>query len=117
MAETDYQYVNLDPNTNDGFASNCFGCHGYAGTGTPASAKNTTSGSLSHIFDDIAVGSGQCLDVQTSTTVNNQSEADATCPKTCTNSSSNLKWNGQWTNTDAITNKQLPQTVCGCCGK
>jgi hypothetical protein len=113
VAETEYQHVDLTAN----FASNCFGCHNYAGTGKPAAGKNTTSGSLSHIFDDIAVGSKQCFDVQAANVINNQQEADANCPKTCTNSSSLLKWNGQWTNQDAKTHQQLPMTVCGCCGK
>jgi hypothetical protein len=113
VAETNYQDVDLDPN---GFISNCFGCHNYVGTSSPASGKNTTSGSLSHIFDDIVIGSGQCIDVQTSSTVNSQSEAQSTCPSTCTGSSSGLKWNGQWTNQSAATGQQLPQTVCGCCG-
>jgi len=117
VAETDYQNVDLNPVSNRGFASNCMGCHNYVGTSLPASGKNTTSGSLSHIFDDIAVGSGQCLDVQTSTTVNSQSQANSVCPKTCSNSSSNLQWNGQWANQDAQTRQQLPMTVCGCCGK
>jgi len=117
VAETDYQNVDLNPETNNGFASNCMGCHNYVGTSLPASGKNTTSGSLSHIFDDIAVGAKQCLDVQTSQTVNGQSQAANTCPTTCSNSSSNLQWNGQWTNQDAQTGQQLPMTVCGCCGK
>ena len=113
VMETEYQ--NIDPQSQ-GFISNCFGCHNYTGTSTPASGKNTTSGSLSHIFDDIAIGAGQCLDVQTQQTVNNQSEAENQCPQTCSGSSSQLKWNGQWTNQDAQTGQQLPMTVCGCCG-
>lgn len=115
VAETEYQAVNMDPATT--FISNCFGCHNYTGTGSPASGKNTTSGSLSHIFDDIAIGSGQCLDVQAASLINNQQQANANCPSTCGNSSSQLKWNGQWTNQDAKTGQQLPMTVCGCCGK
>ncbi|MGX9463413.1 mannan-binding protein [Shewanella sp. A14] len=110
VAETEYQSVDL----NAGFISNCFGCHNY--TGTADNSSNTTSNSLSHIFDDIAIGSNQCLDVQAATTINSQTQAKAECPKTCTNSSSKLKWNGQWTNQSASTGKQLPQTVCGCCG-
>ena len=50
VAETEHQNVDLTA----GFVSNCFGCHNYS-----ASSKNTTSGGLSHIFDDIAKGSGQ----------------------------------------------------------
>ncbi|SJM90691.1 mannan-binding lectin [Crenothrix polyspora] len=111
VAETDHQNVDLNPATNQGFASNCFGCHGYSGTKSIMSNKNTTSGGLSHIFDDIAVGMGQCLDVQASQLINNQSDAKNICPSTCTNSSSKLTWNGQWTN------QGVPMTVCGCCGK
>ena len=113
VAETEYQNVDLTAN----FASNCFGCHNYAGTGKPAAGKNTTSGGLSHIFDNISVGSKQCIDVQAANVINNQQEANGNCPNTCTNSSSLLKWNGQWTNQDAKTHQQLPMTVCGCCGK
>ncbi|UCX03642.1 mannan-binding lectin [Shewanella glacialimarina] len=129
VAETEYQDVNtaainLNPDQKNlasasspsaGFVSNCFGCHNY--TGTASSASNTTSNSLSHIFDDIAVGSNQCLDVQASNTINSQVQAKADCPSTCTNSSSKLKWNGQWTNQSASTGAQLPQTVCGCCNQ
>ncbi|MGI2114921.1 mannan-binding protein [Shewanella frigidimarina] len=110
VAETEYQSVDL----NAGFVSNCFGCHNY--TGTANNGSNTTSNSLSHIFDDIAIGSNQCLDVQVAITINSQAQAKAECPKTCTNSSSKLKWNGQWTNQSASTGMQLPKTVCGCCG-
>ncbi|MGI1999799.1 mannan-binding protein [Shewanella frigidimarina] len=110
VAETEYQSVDL----NAGFVSNCFGCHNY--TGTANNGSNTTSNSLSHIFDDIAIGSNQCLDVQAAITINSQAQAKAECPKTCTNSSSKLKWNGQWTNQSASTGMQLPKTVCGCCG-
>ena len=113
VAETEYQDVNLNAN----FVSNCFGCHGYAGTGKPSAGKNTTSGGLSHIFDDIVVGSKQCLDVQAKKVINSQQEANTNCPSTCENSSSLFKWNGQWTNQDASTGQQLPMTVCGCCGK
>lgn len=55
VAETVHQYVDFSEN----FVSNCFGCHQYSGTSQPA--KNTTSGSLSHIFDDIVTGQGLCL--------------------------------------------------------
>ena len=102
VAETEHQNVDLTA----GFVSNCFGCHNYS-----ASGKNTTSGGLSHIFDDIAAGSGQCLDVRASALINNQSDAEENCPKTCASSSSQLAWNGQWTN------ESVPMTVCGCCGK
>ncbi|MES2822521.1 MAG: mannan-binding lectin [Pseudomonadota bacterium] len=113
VAETEYQDVKLDAK----FISNCFGCHNYSGTGNPATGKNTTSGSLSHIFDDIAVGLNACLDVQAASLINSQQDAVANCPTTCSNSSSLLNWNGQWTNQDAKTGKQLPMSVCGCCGK
>ena len=113
VMETDFQNVNL----NAGFISNCFGCHNYTGTSTPASGKNTTSGNLSHIFDDIVAGSKQCVDVQAGQVINNQSQAQAQCPKTCSGSSQFFQWNGQWTNQDAKTGQQLPMTVCGCCGQ
>jgi len=112
-AETTFQ--NVDPAAS--FVSNCFGCHNYVGTSLPASGKNTTSGNLSHIFDDIVVGLGQCVDVQAARIINSQQQANTDCPKVCTGSSSLFVWNGQWTNQDAKTGKQLPMTVCGCCGK
>lgn len=129
VAETEYQNVNtaainLNPDQANlasasspsaGFVSNCFGCHNYEGT--DSNISNTTSNSLSHIFDDIAIGSNQCLDVQAASMINSQTQAKAECPQTCTNSSSKLKWNGQWTNQSASTGQQLPQTVCGCCAK
>lgn len=111
VAETEYQGV--DPTA--GFVSNCFGCHNYSGT--TSQVNNTTSNSLSHIFDDIAIGSGQCIDVQSANTINSQQQAGAACPTVCKNSSSQLKWNGQWTNQSASSGQQLPMTVCGCCGK
>jgi hypothetical protein len=113
VMETDFQDVDLTAN----FISNCFGCHNYTGTATPASGKNTTSGDLSHIFDDIVAGSKQCVDVQASKVINNQSQAQSQCPTTCTGSSQYFTWNGQWTNQDARNGEQLPMTVCGCCGK
>jgi hypothetical protein len=113
VAETEFQAV--DPTAS--FVSNCFGCHNYVGTSFPASGKNTTSGNLSHIFDDIVVGSKQCVDVQAASLINNQQQATANCPATCKGFSSPLVWNGQWTNQDAKTGQQLPMTVCGCCGK
>ncbi len=113
VAETDFQNVDL----NSSFISNCFGCHNYIGTAQPQNNKNTTSGSLSHIFDDITTGSGQCIDVQTSKIINGQPEAKKMCPKTCKNSSNLLKWNNQWTNQNAQSGSQLPMSVCGCCGE
>ena len=110
VAETEYQDVDL---TAD-FVSNCFGCHNYAGSAK--NINNTTSNSLSHIFDDIAIGSGQCLDIQAANTINTQQQANLACPKVCTKSSRQLSWNGQWTNQSASTGRQLPMTVCGCCG-
>lgn len=103
VAETDFQSVDL----NSQFISNCFGCHSYS-SGT---TKNTTNGFLSHIFDDIVAGSGQCVDVQASKLINSNSQAKQDCPNVCTNSSSQFKWNGQWTN------QGVPMSVCGCCGK
>lgn len=72
VAETVFQDVDLKSTT---FVSNCFGCHGYKANG-----KNTTSGGLSHIFDDIAVGKGECFDVQASALINSQSGAEKNCP-------------------------------------
>lgn len=112
VAETDFQQVDFTSQ----FVSNCFGCHNFAGTGDASKGKNTTSGKLSHIFDDIAIGVGQCLDVQTKVIANNQADASSQCPAACTSASKALKWNGQWTNTSAQTGQQLPMTVCGCCG-
>lgn len=56
VAETDHQ--NIDPKST-GFVSNCFGCHGYNGTASKISNTTGKNASLSHIFDDIAKGSGQ----------------------------------------------------------
>lgn len=114
VAETVFQDV--DPSSPT-FVSNCFGCHNYVGTSFPASGKNTTSGNLSHIFDDIVAGLGQCVDVQAANVINSQQQANATCPTTCKGFSTPFVWNGQWTNQDAKTGQQLPMTVCGCCGK
>lgn len=111
VAETEYQGVD----TTAGFVSNCFGCHNYSGTASLV--NNTTSNRLSHIFDDIAIGSGQCIDVQSAKTINSQQQAVAVCPTVCANYSLHLKWNGQWTNQGASSGQQLPMTVCGCCGK
>lgn len=96
-----------------GSSVNCFGCHGYNGTST---LKSNTLGGLSHIFDDVIEGQ-QCMDVTASHVINSQSQAGAECPSTCAGTSSNLKWNGQWTNQNAKTGTQLPMTVCGCCPK
>jgi hypothetical protein len=96
----------LNPATNGGFASNCFGCHNYAGT-ADAQNKNTTSGNLSHLFLDVVAGLGKCADVQAGP-LYNQSEAAATCPKTCSQPLG--KWNGKWkTTTENV------MSVCGCC--
>ena len=108
VAETTFQDVDIH---SKGFISNCFGCHNYAGT-SDSKNKNTTSGALSHIFDDIAAGLGQCLDVQAGALMNN-ADAKSKCPTTCKNSSSTLsQWNGQWKTT-------VPgvMSVCGCCKK
>ncbi|MCL1094066.1 mannan-binding lectin [Shewanella kaireitica] len=120
VAETEYQEVNTaainlngKSSPSAGFVSNCFGCHNYEGL--DSNISNTTSNSLSHIFDDIAVGSKQCLDVQAANIINSNTQAKADCPTTCSNSSSKLKWNGQWTNQNASTGAQLAKSVCGCC--
>jgi hypothetical protein len=55
VAETDYQNVDLNPQTNNNFASNCFGCHGYNGTADKIS-NTTGKKAISHIFDDITKG-------------------------------------------------------------
>lgn len=103
VAETTFQDVNITPG---GFISNCFGCHGYIGKDETFN-KNTTSGGLSHIFDDIAAGLGQCIDVQAGPLFN-QSDAENKCPSTCTAPLG--KWNGQWKTT-----KEGIMSVCGCC--
>jgi hypothetical protein len=118
VAETEFQNVNTaatnasHPN-QPGFVSNCFGCHNYEGKASNIS--NTTSNSLSHIFDDIAIGSNQCLDMQASNIINSQTQAQTDCPTVCSNLSKQLKWDGQWTNQNATTGEQLGKTVCGCC--
>ncbi len=106
VAETTFQNVDL----HKSFVSNCFGCHNYAGTSSTFN-KNTTSGSLSHIFDDIAIGKKQCISVQAGP-IDDNADARKKCPNTCSNSSSNLTWNGQWVTTQLGT-----MSVCGCCGK
>ena len=108
VAETTFQHVDLNPASNSNFASNCFGCHGYAGT-ADAKNKNTTSGNLSHLFLDVVAGLGQCVHVQAGP-IYSQSEAETTCPTTC--SIPLGKWNGQWKTTE-----QNVMSVCGCCAK
>ncbi|MCL1057219.1 mannan-binding protein [Shewanella gelidimarina] len=122
VAETEYQNINTtainlngDSSPSAGFVSNCFGCHNFQGK--ESGISNTTSNSLSHIFDDIAVGSNQCLDVQAANIINSDTQASVDCPATCTKSSELLKWNGQWSNQNATTKVQLGKTVCGCCNK
>lgn len=112
VAETDYQHVNL----NSTFASNCFGCHNYAGTAQPVS-NNITSQALSHIFKDIKIGQGENIDVTSTTTIGNNSMAATICqgttaaPGVCPSTASYLKWNGNWTNANASAG-----SVCGCTG-
>ncbi|MFC3032178.1 mannan-binding lectin [Pseudoalteromonas fenneropenaei] len=112
VAETTFQWVDTNAETNGGFASNCFGCHSYEGT-ADIKNKNTTSGLLSHIFDDIVVGMGKCVDVQAGP-IFDQTDAAAKCnakqsPQgACPNLG--LAWNGQWTTTQAG-----QMSVCGCC--
>ncbi len=107
-AETTFQNVDINPKTNHGFASNCFGCHGYVGKKQTFN-KNTTSGGLSHIFDDIAAGLGVCMDVQAGPIWDN-SDAKKKCPSVCSNSSSFYNWNGHW-----VTTVEGTMSVCGCC--
>ncbi|MDZ4350386.1 MAG: hypothetical protein U1A22_12720 [Xanthomonadaceae bacterium] len=110
VAETDYQHVNL----NSTFASNCFGCHNYAGTGQAVS-NNITSQALSHIFKDIKIGQGEFIDVTSSTPIGDNSMAAAICagtpnnPGVCPATASYLKWNGNWTNINPDAG-----SVCGC---
>lgn len=112
VAETDYQHVNLNSN----FASNCFGCHNYAGTAQSVS-NNITTQALSHIFKDIKIGQGENIDVTSTTTIGNNSMASAICqgtaaqPGICPSTASYLKWNGNWTNANASAG-----SVCGCTG-
>jgi mannan-binding protein len=116
VMETFFQGTTAKP----GSAVNCFACHNYNGTAsdTPINTgvKNTGKNSISHIFDEIISGQS-CNDVPASQLINNQSQAEANCPATCTGKASNLAWNGQWTNQNAETGQQLPMTVCGCCIK
>ncbi len=108
VAETTFQDVDI---SSSGFISNCFGCHNYSGTGE-ALNKNTTSSSLSHIFNDIAAGAGQCLDVQAGPIFSND-EAKTKCPTACKNTfSATNTWNGQW-----ITTVPNQMSVCGCCAQ
>lgn len=109
VAETDYQHVNL----NSTFASNCFGCHNYAGTGQQIS-NNITSQALSHIFKDIKIGQGENIDVTSGTTIGSNSAAAGICggeKGVCQSTASYLKWNGNWTNANSSAG-----SVCGCTG-
>ncbi len=107
VAETDYQNVDI---TSD-FASNCFGCHNYIGTGNQVS-NNITSQALSHTFRDIKIGQGQAIDVTASTVIGSNASAAGVCDGakgTCTGTASYLKWNGNWTNINTSAG-----SVCGC---
>lgn len=106
IAETTFQDVDI---TSKSFISNCFGCHNFAGTGTPNN-NNITSGNLSHIFFDIQTGQGKAVDIQASTIIMMESQAPDICNATC--SGYGLSWNKDWTN-------QVPGTksVCGCQAK
>ena len=112
VAETDYQHVNL----NSTFASNCFGCHNYAGKGQQVS-NNITTQALSHIFKDIKIGQGENIDVTSSTPIGSNSTAATICqgttekPGVCPKTASYLKWNGNWTNANSSAG-----SVCGCTG-
>lgn len=98
-----------DPHTGKN-TLNCFVCHNYKGSDNDIS-NTSLQANLSHIFDDII--EGQCKDFKPNRIINNQSQANATCPQVC--STQSFTWNGQWTNQDAKTGTQLPMTVCGCC--
>jgi len=111
VMETSFQGTVKNPSKT----LNCFICHNYNGTNS-GNSNTASTALLSHIFDDIISGQ-KCNDVTASSLINNQSQAESTCPSTCSNKSINLAWNGQWTNQDATTGKQLPMTVCGCCIK
>ncbi len=107
VAETDYQNVDI---TSD-FASNCFGCHNYIGSGQQVS-NNITSQGLSHIFKDIKVGQGQAIDVTASSVIGSNAAAPGICAGekgTCESTASYLKWNGNWTNINSSAG-----SVCGC---
>ncbi len=112
VAETDYQHVNL----NSTFASNCFGCHNYAGKGQQVS-NNITTQALSHIFKDIKIGQGENIDVTSTTRIGSNSAAATICQGTteklgvCPKTASYLKWNGNWTNANSSAG-----SVCGCTG-
>jgi hypothetical protein len=102
VAETTYQHVDL----NASFVSNCFGCHGYAGTAQAAN-KNTTA-SVSHIFTDITAGLGITYDVEVGP-IFDQAQAEKICPSQCFSPN---EWNGQWTTTEVGV-----MSVCGCSPK
>lgn len=107
VAETDFQDVDI---TNS-FASNCFGCHNYAGKEKQVS-NNITSQALSHTFKNIKTGQGQAVDITASNTIGSNSSAPEICggdKGTCTGTASYLKWNGNWTNMNASAG-----SVCGC---
>lgn len=107
VAETDFQDVNL----NSTFASNCFGCHNYTGTGQAVS-NNITSQALSHVFRNIKIGQGASIDVTSTKPIANNSMAAGICDGpsgVCAQTASYLKWNGNWTNINPDAG-----SVCGC---
>ncbi|RVT45483.1 mannan-binding protein [Rheinheimera sediminis] len=109
VAETDYQHVNL----NNTFASNCFGCHNYAGTAQQVS-NNITTQALSHIFKDIKIGQGENIDITSPTQIVSNSAAAGICggeKGICQSTAKYLKWNGNWTNANSSAG-----SVCGCTG-
>lgn len=109
VAETDYQHVNLKAS----FASNCFGCHNYAGTGQ-AVRNNITSQALSHIFKDIIIGKGENVDVTSKTIIMDNNAAAAICggeQGVCKKTANYLEWNGNWTNANVSAG-----SICGCTG-
>ena len=117
VAETDFQHVNL----NNGFSSNCFGCHNFTGKGQPLN-NNITTQNLSHSFIDVVTGQGKAADINAISQIGGNSQAAKICggdssaksgskenKGTCKNSRSYLSWNGNWTNINSSSG-----SVCGC---
>lgn len=107
VAETDFQHVTL----NNSFSSNCFGCHNFKGEGQTQN-NNITTQNLSHSFIDIVTGQGKAADVNASSQIGSNSQAQQICggsSGTCKSTRSYLSWNGNWTNINPSTG-----SVCGC---
>ncbi|MFQ3247538.1 MAG: hypothetical protein ACI9SP_004195 [Arenicella sp.] len=122
VAETDFQHVNLNYTGSSGeFASNCFGCHNFTGKDQPLN-NNITTQKLSHSFIDVITGQGKAADVNATSQIVSNSQAQTICggdpsakpgssenKGTCKNTRSYLSWNGEWTNKNTSTG-----SVCGC---